>query len=103
MTPPPPLAQLATSILNYGGRAVRGGQLFGEQTAVAMTKKYFKGLQGVENIYTQHKPYLIDLVQVRAVTLLMGPVRAIRRNWGDARTKCTLTDTPPSLTAGGVI
>ena len=42
--------------------------MFGEQTAVAMTKKYFKGLQGVENIYTQHKPYLIELVQVRAMT-----------------------------------
>ena len=43
---------------------MRGGQLFGEQTTMAMTKKYFKGLQGVENIYTQHKPYLIDVLQV---------------------------------------
>ena len=59
--------QLASSIMNFGGRAVRGGQLFGEQTTMAMTKKYFKGLQGVENIYTQHKPYLIDLLQVGIV------------------------------------
>ena len=51
--------------MNYGGKAVRGGQLFGEETKIAMTKKYFKGLQGVENIYTQHKPYMIDLLQVR--------------------------------------
>ena len=59
--------QLATSIMNYGGKAVRGGQLFGEETKIAMTKKYFKGLQGVENIYTQHKPYMIDILQVKSV------------------------------------
>lgn len=57
--------QLATHVMNYGGNAVRGGQLFGEQTTIAMTKKYFKGLQGVENVYTQHKPYMIDVLQVR--------------------------------------
>ena len=51
--------------MNYSGGAVRGGQLFGEQTAVAMTKKLFKGLQGVENVYTQHKPYILDVLQVR--------------------------------------
>jgi len=50
--------------MNYGGKAVRGGQLFGEQSTTAMAKKYFKGLQGVENVYTQHKPYLIDVLQV---------------------------------------
>ena len=58
--------------MNYGGKAVRGGQLFGEETKIAMTKKYFKGLQGVENIYTQHKPYLIDLLQVRHPELMIG-------------------------------
>ena len=55
--------------MNYGGKAVRGGQLFGEETKIAMTKKYFKGLQGVENIYTQHKPYLIDILQVMSSCL----------------------------------
>lgn len=55
--------KLVQQVMNYSGGAVRGGQLFGEQTAVAMTKKLFKGLQGVENVYTQHKPYILDVLQ----------------------------------------
>ncbi|XP_022331631.1 vacuolar protein sorting-associated protein 45-like [Crassostrea virginica] len=53
---------LVPAVLEYGGRKARGSDLFGNQDAVAMTKKFFKGLKGVENIYTQHKPVLFNVL-----------------------------------------
>ncbi|KAK6018670.1 Sec1 family protein, partial [Ostertagia ostertagi] len=37
--------------------------LFGEGSTMGMTKRFIKGLKGVENIYTQHEPYLKDIVE----------------------------------------
>lgn len=53
---------LVPAVLEYGGRKARGSDLFGNQDAVAITKKFFKGLKGVENIYTQHKPVLYNVL-----------------------------------------
>ncbi|XP_070202635.1 vacuolar protein sorting-associated protein 45-like isoform X2 [Littorina saxatilis] len=50
---------MVESILDYGGRRGRGSDLFGNQDPVAITKRLLKGLKGVENVYTQHKPLLI--------------------------------------------
>lgn len=69
--------KLALSLMNYGGKSARGGQLFGEQTPISITKKYFKGLQGVENVYTQHKPYMIDVLQ----QLVQGRLREADFAW----------------------
>lgn len=37
--------KLVPAVLEYGGRKARGSDLFGNQDAVAMTKKFFKGLK----------------------------------------------------------
>ncbi|NXI44583.1 VPS45 protein, partial [Galbula dea] len=50
--------QLVSAVLEYGGKRVRGSDLFSPKDAVAITKQFLKGLKGVENVYTQHQPLL---------------------------------------------
>uniref|UniRef100_A0A674E1P1 Vacuolar protein sorting-associated protein 45 n=1 Tax=Salmo trutta TaxID=8032 RepID=A0A674E1P1_SALTR len=50
--------RMVTSMVEYGGKRVRGSDLINPQDAVAITKQFFKGLKGVENVYTQHAPLL---------------------------------------------
>ncbi|NWR39930.1 VPS45 protein, partial [Tachuris rubrigastra] len=51
-------AQLVSAVVEYGGKRVRGSDLFGPKDAVAITKQFLKGLKGIENVYTQHQPLL---------------------------------------------
>lgn len=44
------------ALLDYGGATARGSDLFENEDPVAITKRFLKGLKGVENVYTQHKP-----------------------------------------------
>ncbi|XP_066530962.1 vacuolar protein sorting-associated protein 45 [Hoplias malabaricus] len=48
------------AMIDYGGKRVRGSDLITPTDAVAITKQFFKGLKGVENVYTQHQPLLHD-------------------------------------------
>ncbi|KAG8537899.1 hypothetical protein GDO81_023598 [Engystomops pustulosus] len=52
--------RLVASVVEFGGKRVRGSDLFSPKDAVAITKQFFKGLKGVENVYTQHQPFLLD-------------------------------------------
>ncbi|XP_047139616.1 vacuolar protein sorting-associated protein 45 isoform X1 [Hydra vulgaris] len=57
------LLKLVLNIIEYCGATVRGSDIFGQnKNALAMTKKFIKGLKGVENIYTQHKPHIHDIL-----------------------------------------
>ncbi|XP_063435267.1 vacuolar protein sorting-associated protein 45-like [Mytilus trossulus] len=56
------LRMMVHSVLDYGGKKSRGSDLFGNQDIVSLTKKFFKGVKGVENVYTQHKPLLYSLL-----------------------------------------
>uniref|UniRef100_A0AAQ4QWE9 Vacuolar protein sorting 45 homolog n=1 Tax=Gasterosteus aculeatus aculeatus TaxID=481459 RepID=A0AAQ4QWE9_GASAC len=51
---------MVKSMLEYGGKRVRGSDLVTPTDAVAKTKQFFKGLKGVENVYTQHQPLIHD-------------------------------------------
>ncbi|NWI53365.1 VPS45 protein, partial [Calyptomena viridis] len=51
-------SQLVSAVVEYGGKRVRGSDLFGPKDAVAITKQFLKGLKGIENVYTQHQPLL---------------------------------------------
>ncbi|NXL80550.1 VPS45 protein, partial [Leptocoma aspasia] len=51
-------AQLVSAVVEYGGKRVRGSDLFSTKDAVAITKQFLKGLKGIENVYTQHQPLL---------------------------------------------
>uniref|UniRef100_A0A7N6AV94 Vacuolar protein sorting-associated protein 45 n=1 Tax=Anabas testudineus TaxID=64144 RepID=A0A7N6AV94_ANATE len=52
--------KLLSAVVEYGGKRVRGSDLITPTDAVAITKQFFKGLKGVENMYTQHQPLLHD-------------------------------------------
>ncbi|KAG7500643.1 vacuolar protein sorting-associated protein 45 [Solea senegalensis] len=52
--------KMVQSVVEYGGKRVRGSDLITPTDAVAITKQFFKGLKGVENVYAQHQPLLHD-------------------------------------------
>ncbi|KAM3858394.1 vacuolar protein sorting-associated protein 45 [Diretmus argenteus] len=52
--------KMVHSLVDYGGKRVRGSDLITPTDAVAITKQFFKGLKGVENVYTQHQPLIHD-------------------------------------------
>lgn len=53
---------LVKSLLKFGGAKKRKSDLFGSDP-VAVTKRFIKGLQGVENIYTQHNPWIKGIIE----------------------------------------
>ena len=50
-------------MLTFGGQASRSSDLFGNMTSTSIAKRLMKGLKGVENIYTQHTPYLKTILE----------------------------------------
>ncbi|KAF7266093.1 vacuolar protein sorting 45 [Rhynchophorus ferrugineus] len=50
-------------LLEYAGSHARQSNLFNVENAVKITKRFFKGLSGVDNVYTQHKPLLHDTLE----------------------------------------
>lgn len=70
---PQEMVSLVQSMLRYGGMKSRGPGLYGEHhsTFTKMTKSLITNIQGVENIYSQHVPLLIDVV----TDILKGKLR----------------------------
>nr|CAD7589313.1 unnamed protein product [Timema genevievae] len=60
---PENLTKAVVNVLEYGGTHARQSDLFGIQDAVNITKNIFKGLSGVENVYTQHNPLLKETLE----------------------------------------
>merc|ERR1719422_2571723 len=57
-------ARLVQNLQRYAGQNVRKGDLFGDQELTNnITGKLFKGLKGVENVYTQHSPLLKRILE----------------------------------------
>uniref|UniRef100_A0A672JUD0 Vacuolar protein sorting-associated protein 45 n=1 Tax=Sinocyclocheilus grahami TaxID=75366 RepID=A0A672JUD0_SINGR len=52
--------KMIQAVVEYGGKRIRGSELIAPTDAVAITKQFFKGLKGVENVYTQHQPLIHD-------------------------------------------
>lgn len=54
---------LIDAVLAYGGVSSRGGDLFGKNSMMAkLSTSVKRGLKGVENVYTQHKPVLSETI-----------------------------------------
>lgn len=60
---PDDLIQNVVNVLEFGGNHARQSDLFGVENAAKITKRLFKGLSGVENVYTQHKPLLHETLE----------------------------------------
>jgi len=60
----PKQLQAVDAILRYGGKRARSGELFAAKGSITnVFRELKKGLKGVENIYTQHKPYLKTVLE----------------------------------------
>ncbi|XP_023288779.1 vacuolar protein sorting-associated protein 45 isoform X2 [Orussus abietinus] len=64
--------KLIYNMLEYSGAHVRQNNLFDRESVAKITKKLFKGLSGVDNIYTQHTPVLAETLE----DLLKGKLNA---------------------------
>lgn len=62
---PPDMVELVNAILRYGGSKSRGPGLYGEHHNLMkkMTKSFITSVQGVQNVYAQHIPLLMDTIQ----------------------------------------
>lgn len=63
---PPDTVDLVNSMLRYAGSKVRGPGLYGDGSSnlmTKMTKNFMTTVQGVSNVYSQHVPVLMDLIQ----------------------------------------
>ncbi|KAJ1675165.1 vacuolar protein sorting-associated protein 45 [Spiromyces aspiralis] len=56
--------QVVDSILRFGGRNMRQGDLFENNNFFTRGINAIKGLKGVENVYTQHKPLLSQILDM---------------------------------------
>eukprot|EP00092_Neocalanus_flemingeri_P028006 GFUD01030408.1.p1 GENE.GFUD01030408.1~~GFUD01030408.1.p1 ORF type:complete len:558 (-),score=144.94 GFUD01030408.1:620-2293(-) len=58
-------ARMVQNLQRYAGQNVRKGDLFADQnnTTKNITGKLFKGLKGVENVYTQHSPLIKQILE----------------------------------------
>ncbi|KAJ3300080.1 vacuolar protein sorting-associated protein 45 [Borealophlyctis nickersoniae] len=54
---------LVAQMIQYAGTDQRLEDIFSNQNVFARTKNVFKGLKGVENVYTQHTPHLVETLQ----------------------------------------
>jgi len=58
------LVKLIYNMVEYAGAKVRTSDVFAQnKNALSNAKKFIKGLKGVENIYTQHKPLLAETLE----------------------------------------
>lgn len=64
-------ARLVYVMLNFAGADVRQDDLFMNENFFSRGKTALKGLQGVENVYTQHTPHLAETLDL----LLKGRLR----------------------------
>jgi len=60
---------LLSAITQFGGSAVRTGELFGKSIMKTLTR-FKKGCKGVTNIYTEHKPLLREILENLSTTQL---------------------------------
>lgn len=61
---PPDMVNLINVMLRYGGIKSRGSGLYGENQNMMtkMTKSFMTTVQGVQNVYAQHNPVLMDTI-----------------------------------------
>jgi vacuolar protein sorting-associated protein 45 len=84
---------LVHGILKYGGVRRRKSDLFGSGELSAVTKRFMKGLQGVENIYTQHTPWIKGVIE----DALRGKLKDTAYPYFDAGKRVDLNYRPGEL------
>ncbi|RKP36764.1 Sec1-like protein [Dimargaris cristalligena] len=57
------IVKVVPDLLKYAGNRQRQGDLFQNRDIFSRSRHVFRGLQGVENIYTQHTPHLNEIIE----------------------------------------
>jgi vacuolar protein sorting-associated protein 45 len=57
------LVKNVVNILEYAGSHARQSDFLNVENALQSTKRFFKGLSGVDNVYTQHKPLIHETLE----------------------------------------
>jgi vacuolar protein sorting-associated protein 45 len=62
---PPDMVDLVKIMLRYGGVKSRGPGLYGDDHNLMskMTKNFMTSVQGIQNVYSQHVPLVMDTIQ----------------------------------------
>ena len=60
---PPDMVNLVNVLLRYGGTKSRGAGLYDVDLMAKMTKSIMTSVQGVQNVYSQHVPLIMDTIQ----------------------------------------
>jgi len=62
---PPDMVNLVNVMLRYGGTKSRGPGLYGDDHNLMskMTKSFITSVQGIENVYSQHVPLVMETIQ----------------------------------------
>jgi vacuolar protein sorting-associated protein 45 len=63
---PPDMVNLVSVMLRYAGRQSRGPGLFASNLMTKIATSLISSVQGVENVYTQHVPLLMETIQAIA-------------------------------------
>lgn len=54
---------LVDTLLSYGGASVRGSDLFGNSSVLSkLSSQVRRGVNGVDNVFTQHEPHIVTLL-----------------------------------------
>ncbi|KAJ8291676.1 Vacuolar protein sorting-associated protein 45 [Rhodotorula toruloides] len=59
-----PDAEMVHILLNFAGADQRQDDLFGNENFFSKGKSALKGLKGVDNVYTQHTPHLMETIDL---------------------------------------
>jgi hypothetical protein len=73
----------------YAGHGNRQGDLFSNQSFLSRGRSAFKGLKGVENVYTQHTPHMGETIDL----MLKGRLKDTTHPYVDG------TSVPPTGTS----
>lgn len=75
---------MVEAVIQYAGTDSRQEDIFNTSSDVfSRTKQAFKGLKGVENVYTQHTPYLVETLE----QIIKGKLNGDRYPFIDGGTK----------------
>ncbi|KAG7347393.1 Sec1 family protein [Nitzschia inconspicua] len=93
---PPDMVNLISVMLRYGGTKSRGPGLYGDQHNIMskMTKSFMTSVQGVQNVYAQHVPLVMETIQ----SVIKGKLRRDTHPFVPGSIKC-----PPNVPSETVI
>lgn len=98
---PPDMVNLISVMLRYGGTKSRGPGLYGDQHNIMskMTKSFMTSVQGVQNVYAQHVPLLMETIQ----SVIKGKLRRDSHPFVPGSIKCPPGVPPETVIPGDIV